>query len=403
MIKEEQTLELIACLVQAEINLEISQFTKINRLSNSISMHLAEKREKLPYHINIIDLLGANENAHSRILKHLLLQYSTNRFEILESLLKYIAKINPNFNLDVESPVITTEYERIDILVRDKTYAIIFENKIHNAIDQEAQLSRYIDKVNAMGYKKKQIYILYLPRDDGKIPRDNSWGGYKNEFQERYMRLTYRNHILPWLQNVLLPNIRIKDVYLKSCVEQYIDYLEGLFSLRKIQIIMNKELKKTISDTLGLGTSPENDYSILSEKIEEINHLRDQLAFIQVEVEKDCWNKWLRQLIIDFPNLELVDHMEDRSYPKIGVKLSWNDIDFCVLIEKEVNSNSIYYGIGRHYASENLDENLQKFLAPLLDGFKSSPWWYGWKYTSFENGYKRLYAYIQAVCKYIQS
>lgn len=396
-----QTIGLVNKITEVNIGYEIQKISEINVLCKFVVKKLRKEQAKLPYHINIIDLIGANENAHSRILEHLLKQCNYGRFEILENLLEYIATTNQNFKLNVHSPFITAEKERIDVLVKDKEYAIIFENKIHDAIDQRAQLSRYIEKVSEMGYPKEQIYILYLPRDDGKSPNDDSWGEYKDIFETRYMRLTYRNHILPWLREFLLPNIRIKDIYLKSCIEQYIDHLEGLFSLRNIQMNMNKELRKQISELLELGVSPEKNHFILSEKLKEVDHVRDQLAVIQSQVERECWEEWLKRLKIDFPDLELIDYIDDSSYPKVGVKLYWNGIAFCVLIEKEVNSNTIYYGIGRHYASENINDGVKEFFHPLLDGFKPSQWWYGWKYTSFENGYSRLSCFINDMIRHI--
>lgn len=392
------------CLVDkitgVSIDLEKQKFLGVNSLLKTFIAKVEEEKTKLPYHINIIDMIGANENAHSKILEHLLKQSNRERFEILESLLDYIVSNTPGFKLNVSSPSITAEKQRIDVLVLDKEYALIFENKIHNAIDQERQLSRYIDKVTELGYKKEQIYILYLSRDGSKSPNDNSWGQYKNLFEKRYIRLTYRNHILPWLRDFLLPNIRIKDVYLKSCVEQYIDHLEGLFSLRNIQKNMNKELKKQISEVLGLGVSPEQNHFILDEKIKEVNAIRDQLAIMQSENERECLEEWGKRLKIDFPDLFPIAGIDD-IYPKIGVKLSWNNIPFSVLIEKENNSNTICYGIGCHYSSKNINDELKKHITPLLDGFGSNECWYSWEYTSFEAGYRDLSNYIKEVVRYI--
>ena len=384
-------------VASASTDFERQKFSEINILSELVAKIRREEQAKLPYHINIIDLIGANENAHSRILEHLLKQYTNGKFEILENLLQYINATNQCFNLNVNTPRIKAEKKRIDILIEDKEYAIIFENKIHNAIDQEAQLSRYIEKVNEMGYRKDQIYILYLPRDNGKSPNDDSWGEYKEMFKPRYMRLTYRNHILPWLRDFLLPNIRIKDIYLKSCIEQYIDHLEGLFSLRNTEVNMNKELKEQISEVLNLGISSDKNHSIVLEKMKELDHLRDQLAIIKYNIEKECWEEWLKRLSIDFPNLELINHIDDSHYTKVGVKFIWNDIAFSVLIEKDTKSNTIYYGIGRHYASENIISEIQSKLKHILDGFETSQWWYGYKYTSFKNAYNRISSLIKCI------
>lgn len=397
-----QSFEFIDELVMLNVNFEIQRFSKISDFCKCIGGKIQEEKTRLPYHINIIDLLGANENAHSRILECLLKQCNNNRFEVLESLLEYITETNRWFKLNVNRPFITVEKDRIDVLVRDRDYAIIFENKIHGAVDQACQLSRYIEKVCKMGYRKDQIYIIYLPRDDGKSPSNDSWGQYKEMFENRYIRLTYRGNILPWLQEVVLPNVRIKDIYLRSCIEQYVDHLEGLFSLRKIQNDMNEKLEELISKKLGLCDSPEKNYTILSEKMDEINNVRDQIAIMCSKAEMSCWEEWVRRLKIDFPRLELINHIDYEKYPEAGVRIEWKNKFFAILIEKEVNSNTIYYGIGKHDSSETIDNEINGYLAPLLDSFKSSHWWYGYKYTSFEDGYKDLSNFIREVICYMQ-
>ncbi|MDE7070320.1 MAG: hypothetical protein K2O63_07445 [Alistipes sp.] len=47
---------------------------------------------KLPYHINLVDLLRANENAHSKILGALLRQHSSEGYVILSSFYNLISK-----------------------------------------------------------------------------------------------------------------------------------------------------------------------------------------------------------------------------------------------------------------------------------------------------------------------
>ena len=185
---------------------------------------LRQKSEaKLPYHINVIDELRANENAHSRILAKLLQQKTPqSRFEILESFIEYLIeqKSTSFCNIKIESPIITQEIERIDLWVRDKTYAIIIENKIHYAGDKERQLERYIDKtIEKEGLINEQIFVIYLsPRHEE--PDIQSWGKYKGEFKERYLNLSFNDDILLWLKEKVLPNVKQKDVFLRSAIEQ---------------------------------------------------------------------------------------------------------------------------------------------------------------------------------------
>ena len=202
-----------------------------------------EEENKLPYHVNIIDELHINENGHSRVLTKLL-QYKNekNEYEILQSLLDSVKQKNPNFGeIKITNPTITQEKERIDLWVRDDDYAIIFENKVYNAEDQDAQICRYIERTKEKKYKEEQIFVIYLSRD-GKEPDSQSWGEYKESFKSRYIILSFRYDILPWLKSIVIPNVRQKDVFLSSALLQYVDYLEGNKMFRTGSIYYNMNM-----------------------------------------------------------------------------------------------------------------------------------------------------------------
>lgn len=392
---------LIFCdlLIQFENTIMKDEFDIINEFSKTIKMIYDVEFRKLPYHINILDLIWANENAHSRIFTELLKQKSEKGFEVLDSFFDYLHEINPNFNFKPRNPVITSEKERIDLLIRDSNYALIIENKIHDAIDQDAQIARYYEKVRTFGYKMDQIYIIYLTRDENKTPAPSTWMldgcDYYEMLADRFLPLSFKNNILPWLSDTVLPNCRIKDVYLKSAIEQYVDYLEGMFNLRKINEKMNQELQKHIKTVLDLNTNPGENHTKLSKKFSELKKAEDQIGYLLQESEKECWQEWLFRLKTDYSDYEIVDYSNANKYPKVGVIFNYQGHKFSILIEKE---NTIYYGIGRHDSSTELVKDIKEFLKPILDdGFKESPWWYGWKYTSFQNGYSRLDSLIRKV------
>lgn len=145
------------------------------KIVKAINDFISKKKKELPYNINVIDELHANENAHSRILRKLLqYQDSFNRYRILESLIHYISLLEGKTefaNIKIQAPTITQETERIDLWVRDtKTkYSIIFENKIKGAIDQDNQLARYILKTINQKFDEKNIFIVYLSADEKNL------------------------------------------------------------------------------------------------------------------------------------------------------------------------------------------------------------------------------------------
>jgi hypothetical protein len=376
------------------------KFDEINGFSNSFMNVYNLERSKLPYHINILDLIWANENAHSRIFAELIKQNNESKFDVLESFFQYLNKINPNFNLVSQKPSITSEKDRIDLMILDTNYALIIENKIHNAADQTGQLARYINKVKEKYSKENQIYVLYLTRDGGKPMPEQSWvfGGisYKEGFVNRFIPISFRDNILPWLKDYVLPDCRIKDVYLKSTIEQYIDYLEGMFNLRKIDKEMNNELENHIVKELGLTSTLEDNHLKLNKKIKDLDKVRDQLISLKEKTEKECWRQWKVNLSHDFPSLKIIDKI-DLPVPYLGVKVDYSGNPFSIIIEK--NGEECIYGICIKDASEYIFEDIREFVNPIISGAFQNGTWYDFQKTTFQNGYSCLKSLVKEVIK----
>lgn len=289
-----------------------------------------EEKRKLPYHLNIIDELHIKENAHSRILMKLLCyQNDKGEHEILQSLLEYIQSIKGHpetFNdIIIKNPTITQEEQRIDLWVRDEGYAIIFENKIYNAKDQEEQICRYIKKTKDKNYKEENIYVIYLSQD-GKEPEEQTWGDYKEEFKDRYLNLSFRYNILPWLREHVLPNISLKDVYLKCAIKQYIDYLEGLFNLRTIQKPMIMELNKFIEEKLNLNDKTPQE---CLESLKGLKEKKDSLQELATAMERLC-NEYIQKTANSIIKPKLISFLEQKDFEQ---RLSLEEFSFSFSID----------------------------------------------------------------------
>lgn len=274
------------------------ELIKILELSKCYCDGKRQFEAKLPYHLNIIDELYINENGHSRILTKLL-QYKSEsqRYELLESFIQYVYEVTRKESFEsikVCRPKITQEKERIDLWVRDEDYAIIFENKIYNAADQDAQICRYIDKTREHGYQLDRIYVVYLSQI-GNDPEDQSWGSYKDDFQCRYVNLSFRKDILTWLKTRVLPNVRIKETVLRSAIEQYVDYLDGLFDYRTQNKEIAMEMEKMIVEKLGLKqcTSGFDKVKVLQNEIEGLNELYSMLTNLKDKYYEEAREKQL--------------------------------------------------------------------------------------------------------------
>ena len=266
-----------------------------------------EQKEKerlaLPYHINIIDELHINENGHGRILLKLL-QYQNEQGEytFLHSLIHYINTHSHSSSfsrIEIKRPLLTQEEARIDLWLRDweSGYAIIFENKACDAVDQEEQLSRYIDKTITEGFNKENIFVVYLP-SYAHEPDEQSWGNYKEEFEERYVNLSFRDDILAWLKDNVLPNIPSSNVYLYTAVVQY-------FLLRTINNRMNMNLDNLISSQFELDkfNTDKERIKVLQEKIDDMQEVVNSMQALQGRLCQSIYEDWQKATKELFPEL----------------------------------------------------------------------------------------------------
>lgn len=388
---------------------EQENFNKTLDFVNTISVKYQEENKKLPYHINILDLIWANENAHSRIFSELLKQKSNGQFEILNSFTEYIQSINKNFPKGIISPKITAEKQRIDILISGKNAVFIIENKVHDAVDQSAQLARYINQIRSKEGDEKALFVVYLTKDGTKKPNPSTWilndVDYFKTYENNFLEINFKYDILPWLKTQVLPNVKLKDVFLKSTIEQYIDYLEGLFNQRAIHKNMNEELKNHISLRIGLGNSLEKNIEILERKSTELDQAKNQITSLIESTQKSMWSNWYDQLATDFNHLEMLPKSflnENSKFTKVGVKLFHKGFPFAVSIESD--TYSLYFGLGRHSSSKELLEPIKSLAKIALKGYQDDNkfWWYGWKFTSYSQGYSELKSLILLIESYIE-
>ena len=335
---------------------------------------------KMPYNINVIDELHINENGHSRILTKLLqFKNQDGKYEILESLLKYI--VNEvhceNFGkIHITKPIITQEKCRIDLWVRDKGYALIFENKVYNANDQEAQIHRYINVTKQERYDIENIYVIYLPKYE-KEPEDQSWGEFKEAFKDRYVNLSFRDGILPWLKEWVLPNVKPQDQLLLSAITQYVDYLEGIFSLRTINNKINMALQELISEKIFNGNKTiEEKIKILESKKEDVNELMNQIN-LMIDGFVPEWLKGISEN--NQAELLIKEHRIKKYIGNITIVLGITD-------------HKPWWGVLGTDISETQKNDIIKKIENNIDfgSFNYNQGYYIWSYTSYKNGENRF-------------
>ena len=341
------------------------------------------------YNANIITELHANENAHSRILR-MFLNYDDGKkkYPILGKFLD-IPKVKQVFgNKEFKSPVFTNERERIDVLIEEpSSFAIIIENKIKGAPDQDTQLERYIESVESHeshGISSDNIYAIYLTDNGEKIVDECSltkiakkklnYNG--SEDMGRFIPMNYRYDILPWLEKEVLPNCIEKEELLISALKQYIDYLKNMFYIMEDEVqksLIEEKLKKEI------GINGEDIFALdkYLKTIEELECLKNRV----VELKKDLVVNWVEEYIkkpfgeylngID-PMYELVVKFD--SFERFDIAVHYKGWEkFFFLVQK---MGGTYYGI------YNKEKSNPYEVKDTFSGYKSAPWWPAYKNDS---------------------
>lgn len=267
--------------------------------SKELSSLRNRERQKLPYNFNLIDELHADENAHTRILLKLLSYHAEGNYTFLCSFLSMLSRRNRIFSSvcdKIVAPKIDFNKEYIDGLIEEtsKDYAIIIENKIRGAVDQYKQIERYFYRVKQHGVKEDNIYVIYLTLDGSKkISSDSLPEWLRNELEDRFIEINYKDDILPWLKKGILPEIKRKDYLLESGVEQYIDYIEGSLNLRESEKPIHKQMSDIINEKLGLnGKGIKERWNFLKECVTDLDSLRNDLIVMKDSEFENVKNSW---------------------------------------------------------------------------------------------------------------
>ena len=110
------------------------------------------------------------------------------------------------------------------------------------------------------------------------------------------MNLSFRDDILPWLKKRVTAIIPEKDYLLRCAVEQYIDYLAGIFGLRTIDKELNMKVEECIKEKLGLTGQVYDDYRTIRQYQDDINKVLSHLETLKGKIENQMFEKWKIEL-----------------------------------------------------------------------------------------------------------
>lgn len=296
-------------------------------LTDGLKECMENSPNKPPFSINYLEYYNSYEPVTSWIIRHFFAYKYNGHHPFFESFAKTFLQ-GIGFRLDwINEPIIDKdhEYKSIDILVRDKQYAVIIENKLKGAEFQLNQLARYITTMRDEGYSNEQIFVVILPKDDinnedlyesvWKLPKDwqsttstrkcrvndhTCWCDYDGYTPKAHCRkcqslmLLYENRTLfvhkelsEWLYDCVANNgvglqetERTKQYVLQSAALQFVDFLNSLYKTRENDKY-KMDMQKFLSEQLKLKDLdiPEQ-LSVLADKMNDVQKLYDEIEFM---------------------------------------------------------------------------------------------------------------------------
>ena len=319
--------------------------------AEELAMLREKERQKLPYNFNIIDELHANENANTRILIKLLKYNTSGEYKLLKSFISMMCSNNYGTTFPISKickPQITFNRENIDGLIEEpgKQYAIIIENKINWAADQDRQLERYFNTVKDHGVPKENIYVIYLTLEGSKKVSASSmpdWLKAELENGNRFIEMNYRDDILPWLRDDILPEIQIKEHLIESGIRQYIDYLEGRLNLRKTEKQIRSAMNRTIKEKLLKDKSICEQWRILNNSIKNVEELQTDLHNTSDNIAIPVINQWDKITRMHFGDANTHNALRNGYYQIFLTDINQNiHFEWCPISEKDLFEENCY-------------------------------------------------------------
>lgn len=326
-----------------------------------------------------------DEPRHSRLLAYFVNPRSehTQGLYLLRLFVKALDILDPGFPVDEECNV-SCEKGHIDLLIcrdrEDGKYALIIENKVNGAKDQESQLQRYFDQLRVRGFEEHQIYVCYLPLRPGS-PSADSIGTIP---KERLWLRSFNNHIIPWLQCVLVDQVNrpvgmAEDM--RDNLKHYLDLLMWRLNTEKII-----EMKETIFKMLSVA---DNEKRLPS--IEEITSIRQSAQALE-----ECYLRLMRvktfaavrRLLEEREHFGSCSDWRDGSSDLLSTDyVYWYPVNELVVLGFGEDKGGVYLAYGPPKVKGKVEMGFEAFVRkedPSLFVGKSNEHWYAWDYPGID-------------------
>ncbi len=356
---------------------------EVFNLIESFADKYKKEKDKLPFSFNLLDEIRTDENGHTRIFMQLLNYGLSDKNTLVK---KFLEKLD-YFDISiVQKPNLKINKQYIDGLISEKgKYSIIIENKINGAVDQDKQIERYIEQeLKISKVTTNNIYVIYITSDGNKEIKDQSltdkakkYLDYKSDNDTgRFIKMNYKDNILPWLKEEVLPNCKLKDDLFISAIKQYIDYLEGIFKLRQREASMEVKMTMEIEKLLKINDKSAKDKcEKIIKSLKNLKDLSDKLLSVKKDiidvknfaaVSENHLNKNIQDNNLfkhDYPNDTYLQFFKESWHnKKVFIHFEW-----CPFGEKNILNDNVWI-LGLHIERNNdlkkqfkdLHKNLQK-------------------------------------------
>ena len=290
-----------------------------------------------------------------------------------------------NINVEKEKAI---PNGRVDLFISFKikniSYNVLIENKLL-AGDQPEQMNRYKSYMNS--YPNDNNYVYYLTLD-GSAPSEDS-----TKSLDEIKLISYDSEIMNWIEDCI--KIASREPGVREVLIQYSSLLERLTG-KDVDFIL--ELKEY------LLKEPEN-FIIANSMIPALNDAKAELQlrfwkkleesldvmfenFPNINYKKMNMNKDLGNLHQFYSQSKINALYKSKSGACYGINYSLDITKYIgdVVFRVEYNkSDGVFYGL-KKFEEKKLDENSEEYkifsdkFKPYE--FKTSPWWFVWKYIN---------------------
>ena len=271
---------------------EMTAGTKILRrtemkYNEELVQRLVDIYNKSERRINVLDFALMDENAHTKFLKAILCHERNGKQVFVQSFLRRMLDQDVNdFKFIIEDQVTIDGGRILDLRLKSRDLYVVIENKVKCAKDGDRQMADYLHHCKAEAKKThaepRLIYLTLAGGAPAKWSLDEE-NHDKVKGENWYFERSYRDEILGWLREDVLPNCLQSENSLFHSLSIYVDILARMTGGMVDGIVAKKAHERLVK----YGISDYGDVSALCEAMVQWMENRKLKEFLPM-IEHAC-------------------------------------------------------------------------------------------------------------------